>query len=207
MSLVVQYPTVIVVPNSSPAHTLPEFIAHAKASATTLTFATAGHGTGSHLVGELFKRTAGIQLTHVPYRGAAPALQGLIPGRVDSFFHNIAPVIPLMQQGQLRALAITTAKRVPAAPDLMTFAESGLPGFDASGWYAFYFPARTPVEIVRKAHADTVAALSDPKVRRRLEDLGLFVVGSTPEALAAYHKTEMERWGPIIKAAGITIRD
>ena len=207
VSLVVQYPTVIVVPNSSPTHTLPEFIAYAKASATTLTFATAGHGTGSHLVGELFKRTTGIELTHVPYRGAAPALQDLIPGRVDSFFNNIAPIIPLMQQGQLRALAVTTAKRVPAAPDVMTFAESGLPGFDASGWYAFYFPARTPVEIVRKAHADTVAALSDPKVRRRLEDLGLFVVGSTPEALAAYHKTEMERWGPIIKAAGITIRD
>jgi tripartite-type tricarboxylate transporter receptor subunit TctC len=207
VSLVVQYPTVIVVPNSSPARTLAEFIAHAKASAATLTFATAGHGTGSHLVGELFKRTAGIQLTHVPYRGAAPALQDLIPGRVDSFFNNIAPVIPLMQQGQLRALAITTAKRVPAAPDLMTFAESGLPGFDVSGWYAFYFPARTPAEIVRKAHADTVAALSDPKIRRRLEDLGLFVVGSTPEALAAYHKAEMERWGPIIKAAGITIRE
>ena len=207
VSLVVQYPTVIVVPNSSPARTLAEFIAYAKASATTLTFATAGHGTGSHLVGELFKRTAGIQLTHVPYRGAAPALQDLIPGRVDSFFNNIAPVIPLMQQGQLRALAITTAKRVPAAPDLMTFAESGLPGFDVSGWYAFYFPARTPAEIVRKAHADTVAALSDPKIRRRLEDLGLFVVGSTPEALAAYQRAETERWGPIIKAAGITIRD
>jgi tripartite-type tricarboxylate transporter receptor subunit TctC len=207
VSLVVQYPTVIVVPNSSPARTLPEFIAYAKASATTLTFATAGHGTGSHLVGELFKRTAGIELTHVPYRGAAPALQDLIPGRVDSFFNNIAPVIPLMQQGQLRALAITTAKRVPAAPDVMTFAESGLPGFDVSGWYAFYFPARTPAEIVRKAHADTVAALSDPKVKRRLEDLGLFVVGSTPEALAAYHKAETERWGPIIKAAGITIRE
>ncbi len=186
VSLVVQYPTVIVVPNSSPARTLAEFIAHARASPTTLTSATAGHGTGSHLVAELFKRTAGIEMTHVPYRGAAPALQDLIPGRVDSFFNNIAPVIPLMQQGQLRALAVT---------------------FDVSGWYAFYFPTKTPAEIVRKAHADTVAALADPKVRRRLEDLGLFVVGSTPEALAAYHKAEMDRWGPVIKAAGITIRD
>jgi tripartite-type tricarboxylate transporter receptor subunit TctC len=207
VSLVVQYPTVIVVPNSSPARTLKEFIALAKASATPMTFATAGHGTGSHLVGELFKRTAGIELTHVPYRGAAPALQDLIPGRVDSFFNNIAPVIPLMQQAQLRALGVTTAKRVPAAPEVTTFAESGLPGFDVSGWYAFYFPARTPAEIVRKAHADTVAALDDPKIRRRLEELGLFVVGSTPAALAAFHKAEMERWGPIIKSAGITIRE
>ena len=133
VSLVVQYPTVIVVPNSSPARTLAEFIDHAKTSPATLTFATAGHGTGSHLVGELFKRTAGIQLTHVPYRGAAPALQDLIPGRVDSFFNNIAPVIPLMAQGQLRALGVSTARRVPAAPEVTTFAESGVPGFDVSG--------------------------------------------------------------------------
>jgi tripartite-type tricarboxylate transporter receptor subunit TctC len=207
VSLVVQYPTVIVVPNSSPARSLAEFIALAKASPTTLTSATAGHGTGSHLVGELFKRTAGIELTHVPYRGAAPALQDLIPGRVDSFFNNIAPVIPLMQQGQLRALAVTTAKRVPAVPELMTFGESGLSGFDVSGWYAFYFPAKTPAEIVQKMHADTVAALADPRVKRRLEELGLFVVGSTPDALAAYQKAEMDKWGPVIKAAGITIRD
>ncbi len=207
VSLVVQYPTVIVVPNSSPARTLAEFIDHAKASPATLTFATAGHGTGSHLVGELFKRTAGIQLTHVPYRGAAPALQDLIPGRVDSFFNNIAPVIPLMAQGQLRALGVSTARRVPAAPEVTTFAELGVPGFDVSGWYAFYFPARTPAEIVRKAHVDTVTALDDPKVRRRLEELGLFVVGSTPDALAAHLKVEMERWGPIIKAAGLTIHD
>jgi tripartite-type tricarboxylate transporter receptor subunit TctC len=142
------------------------------------------------------------------YPIAAPRpLQDLIPGRVDSFFNNIAPVIPLMQQGQLRALAVTTAKRVPAAPELMTFEESGLSGFDVSGWYAFYFPAKTPAAIVRKAHVDTVTTLADPKVRRRLEELGLFVVGSTPEALAAYHKAEMERWGPVIKAARITIRD
>jgi tripartite-type tricarboxylate transporter receptor subunit TctC len=207
VSLVVQYPTVIAVPNSSPARTLAEFIAYAKTSATPLTFATAGHGTGSHLVGELFKRTAAIELTHVPYRGAAPALQDLIPGRVDSFFNNIAPVIPLMQQGQLRALGVSTARRVPAAPQVMTFAESGVPGFDVSGWYAFYFPANTPADIVRKAHADTVAALDDAKVRQRLEELGLFVVGSTPGALAAFHKTEMERWGPIIKAAGIAVHE
>jgi len=207
VSLVVQYPTVIVVPNSSPARTLAEFIAYAKTSPTTLTFATAGHGTGSHLVGELFKRTAGIELTHVPYRGAAPALQDLIPGRVDSFFNNIAPVIPLMQQGQLRALGVSTARRVPAAPEVMTFSESGVPGFDVSGWYAFYFPAKTPAKIVRKAHVDTATALDDAKVRQRLEELGLFVVGSTPEALAAFHKAEMERWGPIIKAARITIHE
>jgi tripartite-type tricarboxylate transporter receptor subunit TctC len=117
VTLVVQYPAALVVPNSSPAHSVKEFIAHAQANPGQVTFASPGHGTGPHLAGELFKRVAGIELTHVPYRGAAPALQDLVPGRVDSFFNNIAPIIPLMQQGQLRALAVTSAKRTPAAPD------------------------------------------------------------------------------------------
>jgi tripartite-type tricarboxylate transporter receptor subunit TctC len=106
VTLVVQYPAVLVVPNSSPTHSVKEFIAHAKANPGKVTFASPGHGTGPHLAGELFKRVAGIELIHVPYRGAAPALQDLVPGRVDSFFNNIAPIIPLMQQGQLRALAV-----------------------------------------------------------------------------------------------------
>ena len=205
VSLVVQYPTAVVVPNNSPAKTVAEFIAHAKANPGKVTFATPGHGTGPHLAGELFKRVAKIELTHVPYRGAAPALNDVIPGRVDSFFNNIAAVMPLMQQGQLRIIAVTTAKRTPAAPQIPTLAESGLPGFDVSGWYAFFVPAKTPAEIVRKIHADTVTALADPKVRGRLEELGLFVVGSTPDQLGAFLKAEMDKWGPVIKEAGIKV--
>ena len=144
VSLVVQYPVALVVPNSSPARTIGEFIAHANANKGKITFASPGYGTGPHLAGEMFKRVAGIELTHVPYRGAAPALQDLVPGRVDSLVNNIAPIVPLMQQGQLRVLAVTTAKRTPAAPDVPTLAESGLPGFDVSGWYAFFVPAKTP---------------------------------------------------------------
>jgi tripartite-type tricarboxylate transporter receptor subunit TctC len=132
VSLVVKYPVAFVVPNSSPAHSVKDFIAHAKANAGRITFASPGHGTGPHLAGELFKRVAGIELTHVPYRGAAPALQDVVPGRVDSFFNNIAPIVPLMQQGQLRALAVTSAQRTPAAPDLPTMTEAGLPGFEVS---------------------------------------------------------------------------
>jgi tripartite-type tricarboxylate transporter receptor subunit TctC len=203
VSLVVQYPVDIVVPNSSPARSIGEFIAHAKANKGKLTFASPGYGTGPHLAGEMFKRAAGIELTHVPYRGAAPALQDLIPGRVDSFVNNIAPIVPLMQQGQLRTLAVTTAKRTAAAPDVPTLAESGLSGFDVSGWYAFFVPAKTPMDIVRKMHADTAAALADPAVKARLEQLGLFVVGSTPEQLASFLKAEMDKWGPLIKEAGI----
>src|SRR4051794_16738410 len=183
VTLVVQYPAVLVVPNSSPAHSVKEFIAHAKANPGKVTFASPGYGTGPHLAGELFKRVAGIELTHVPYRGAAPALQDVIAGRVDSFFNNIAPLVPLMKEGQVRGLAVTTARRTPAMPDLPTLAEQGLAGFDVSGWYAFFVPAGTPGAVVRKMHADTVTALVDPKVRQRLEEIGLFVVGSSPEEL------------------------
>jgi tripartite-type tricarboxylate transporter receptor subunit TctC len=207
VSLVVQFPVVMVVPNVSPARTLAEFIALAKQNAGKLTYASPGYGTSPHLAAELFKRVAGIELTHVPYRGAAPALQDLIPGRVDSFFNNIAPVVPLMKDGQLRALAVTSAKRAPAVPDLVTMAESGLPGFDVSGWYAFFVPAKTPPDIVRKMHADTATALADPTVRRRLEELALFVVGSTPAELESFFAAEMAKWGPVIKAAGISIKE
>ena len=205
VSLVVQYPVAIAVPNSSPAKTVKEFIALAKANPGKVTFASPGIGTGPHLAGELFARVAGVQLTHIPYKGAAPAIIDLIPGRVDSLFNNVAPVLPLMQQGQARILAISTAQRTPAAPNLPTIAESGLAGFDVAGWYAFFVPAKTPPEIVRKIHADTVTALADPKIRGRLEEMGLFVVGSTPDQLAAYLKSELAKWGPVIKDAGIKV--
>jgi tripartite-type tricarboxylate transporter receptor subunit TctC len=207
VTLVVQYPSAMVVPNSSPARSVTEFTAYAKANKGTVRFASPGHGTSPHLAGELFKRAAGIEMTTVPYRGAAPAIQDVIPGRVDVFFNNIAPLLSLMQQGQLRALAVTTAKRTPAAPDLPTLAETGLTGFDVSGWYAFFVPANTPAAIVRKIYADTAAALADPPIKARLEQLGLFVIGSTPAELGQFLKSEMDKWGPVIKEAGISIRD
>ena len=206
VTTVVKYPIAIVVPNSSPARTVPEFIAYAKASPGR-TFATPGHGTGPHLVGELFKRSAGIELTHVPYRGAGPAINDLIPGRVDSFFNNIAPVVPLMQQGQVRIIGVTTDRRSAAAPDVLTLAESGLAGFDVSGWYAIFVPAGTPREFIGRMNADVSAALADPVVKGKLEALGLFVGASSPAELGSFVKAELERWGPVIKAAGITIRE
>jgi tripartite-type tricarboxylate transporter receptor subunit TctC len=206
VSSIVQYPTIVAIPNNSPAKTVQEFIAFAKANPGR-TFGTPGHGTGPHLAGELFKRLAGIELQHVPYRGAAPGLNDLIPGRIDSFFNNIAPVVPLMNQGQVRGLAVTTAKRSAAAPDVPTIAESGLPGFDVPGWYAIFVPAKTPNEIVTKMNADINTALADPGIKGRLEALGLFVGGSTPDALGTYLKAEIAKWGPIIKEAGISIKD
>src|SRR5215470_19826904 len=132
VSLICDYPNVMAVPVSSPARSVADFIAQAKASPGKMTFASSGHGTSVHLAGELFKRMAGIDILHVPYRGAGPALNDLLPGRVDVMFNNIGAVLPLIQGDKLRGLAVTTAKRSPAAPHLPTIAESGVPGFDVS---------------------------------------------------------------------------
>jgi tripartite-type tricarboxylate transporter receptor subunit TctC len=207
VSLICEYPNIMAVPMGSPARSVEDFIAYAKANPGKVTFASSGHGTSVHLSGELFKRMARVEMMHVPYRGAGPALNDLLPGRVDVMFNNIGAVLPLIQAGKLRGLAVTTAKRTPAAPQLPPIAEVGVPGFDVSSWYAFFAPAKTPPEILQKMHADTVAALADPVTKERLEQLGVVVVGSTPQALAAFLKSEMEKWGPVIKEAGISIRE
>jgi tripartite-type tricarboxylate transporter receptor subunit TctC len=207
ISLICEYPNIMAVPITSPARSVGDFIAYAKANKGTVTFASSGHGTSVHLSGELFKRMAGIEMLHVPYRGAGPALNDLLPGRVDVMFNNIGAVLPLIRGGKLRGLAVTTAKRTPAAPDLPPIAEAGIPGFDVSSWYALFAPARTAPEVVRKMHADTVAALSDPVTKERLEHLGVVVAGSTPAELATFLRSEMDKWGPVIKEAGISIRE
>jgi tripartite-type tricarboxylate transporter receptor subunit TctC len=207
VSLLCDYPNVMAVPISSPVRSVADFIAYANANKGKVTFASSGHGTSVHLSGELFRRMAGIEMIHVPYRGAGPALNDLLPGRVDVMFNNIGAVLPLIRAGKLRALAVTTAKRTPAAPELPPIAESGVPGFDVSSWYAVFTPAKTPPELVRKTNADTLAALADPATRARLEQLGVVVIGSTPEGLAAHLRSEMEKWGPIIREAGIKAGD
>jgi tripartite-type tricarboxylate transporter receptor subunit TctC len=203
VTLLCQYPNLMVVPNSSPAKSVQEFIAYAKANRGKVTFASSGAGTSTHLSGELFKRMSGIEMTHVPYRGATLALNDLIPGRIDMMFNTIGGLLPPVRNGQLRGLAVSTAERFPTAPEFPTVAESGLPGFDVPSWYAFFVPAKTPPDIVRRIHADTVAVLAEPAVKAKLELLGVVIVGSTPEMLAAQVKIETEKWGPIIKGAGI----
>jgi tripartite-type tricarboxylate transporter receptor subunit TctC len=207
VTLICTYPNIMAVPNSSPANSVQEFIAHAKANRGAITFASSGIGTSTHLAGELFKRMAGIEMTHVPYRGVAPAMNDLIPGRVDVMFNTIGGLLPQVRAGQLRGLAVSTAERFPTAPDLPTVAESGVPGFDVSAWYALFVPAKTPPDIIGKINTDTAAALFDPAVKAKLEPLGVLVGRSTPQQLAALLKSEMDKWGPIIKAAGIAIRD
>jgi tripartite-type tricarboxylate transporter receptor subunit TctC len=170
VTLIGLYPLVMVVPNSSPAHSVREFIAYAKTS--KLSYASSGHETSLHLAGELFKRRAGIEMTHVPYRGAGPAFNDLIPGRVDAMINFTSSSLPLVRQGQLRALAVTTAKRLSVAPEVPTMAEAGVEGVEVSSWSALFVPARTPQEIVRKIHTDMVAALAEPAVKEKLEQGG-----------------------------------
>jgi tripartite-type tricarboxylate transporter receptor subunit TctC len=202
VSLIVQYPVAMAIPNNSPFKTLAEFIAKAKAEPGKLTFGSPGHGAVPHLSAELFTRAAGIKMTLVPYRGAAPGIQDLIPGRIDSFFNNIAPMLPLSQQGQLRLLAVTTAKRSPMAPDLPAMGET-LPGYDVSGWYALFVPAKTPREIIDKMADAAKGVLTDQKLRKILDDQAMIVVCSSPDELGAFHKAEMAKWGPLIKEAGL----
>ena len=203
VTLMCLYPNIMAVPNSSPYHSVPAFIAAAKAEPGKLSYASSGIGTSLHLCGELFKRLAGVNLTHIPYRGAGPALNDLIPGRVDAIFANFPSTLPYVQNKQLRGLAVTTAARQPEVPELPTIAESGVPGFDVSSWFALFVAAKTPPEIVAQLHRDAVAALHHPPVKQRYAQLGATVVASTPAELAAHLKSEMERWGPVIKAAGI----
>jgi tripartite-type tricarboxylate transporter receptor subunit TctC len=204
VSLLCDYPNVMAVPINLPVHSVTEFIDYAKANRGKISFASSGHGTSVHLSGELFKRMAGIEMLHVPYRGAGPAFNDLIPGRVHVMFNNTGAVLPLIAGGKLRGLAVTSAKRWPGVPNLPTISEAGVPGFDVTSWYGFFAPAKTPPEIIRKLHADTVAALNDPPIRQKLEGLGVGVIGSTPAELGAYLKAEMAKWGPVIKEAGIT---
>ena len=197
-------PALMCVPNSSPARSVTEFIAYAGRIPAKSTFASSGAGTAIHLSGQLLKRVAGIEMTHVPYRGGAPALADLIPGRIDFMFNVISSVLPQVRAGQMRGLAVTSTRRVPAAPDFPTMAEAGLPGFDLAAWFGLFVPAKTPPEIVRKMHADSVTALADPGVRDRLEQLGVLLAASTPEEFVTYLKGELNKWGPVIKEAGIT---
>ena len=203
VTLVSEQPCVMIVPNSSPVHSVAEFIAHAKANTGKITYASAGHGTSPHLCGELFKRSTGIDMTHVPYRTGAQ--QDLIAGHVDVMF-AVAP-FALLQAGRARGLAVTSAKRDAAAPQLPTVAESGVAGFDVAPWWGLLVPARTPSAIAVKIHADTVRILAEPEIKNKMLALGSTPVGSTPEELARHLKAEMAKWGPVIRDAKITIDD
>ena len=193
---------VLVVHPSVPALSIKELIALAKSKPGQLTFGSPGNGTPQHLAGQLFNTMAGVEMLHVPYKGAVPALTDLIGGQVSMIFSSMPPALPLVKTGKIRALGVTSATRSPAAPAIPTITESGLPGYEVNNWYGILAPRGTPKEIVSKLNAEIVKILNMPDVKESLAVQGAEPVSGTPEQFAAYIKEETEKWAKIVKYSG-----
>jgi len=197
-------PNILVVPNDLPVKSVQELVTYAKANPGKVSFASAGVGTTQHLAGELFKTIAKVDIQHVPYRGATPAITDLLGGRISMFFGPPSSLLGLVKEGKVRALAVTSAQRFPAAPDLPTMIEAGYPGFVAVlsvGWMA---PAGTPKDVIDSIYKDTAKALAAPDVRERLQKIGTEPMGTSPAEFAADIQREVPQWAEVIKAAGLT---
>jgi len=200
-------PLVLVVHPSVPARSVNDIIALAKAKPGTINFGSGGLGTTPHMTGELFASVAGIKLTHVAYRGEAPAINDLIGGKIPLLFANLSAVIGNIRVGQLRALAVTSAQRTAVAPEIPTVAEAGLPGFAAATWFALVAPAGTPGELLTLLNGQVKRALAEPDVKRRFADLGMTAEDSTPDGLDAYIRSEIAKWTKVIRDADIRAPD
>jgi tripartite-type tricarboxylate transporter receptor subunit TctC len=193
---------ILVVNPGLPVNSMAELIALAKANPGKLNFASSGHGLAAHLAGELFKAEAKVDLVHVPYKGAAPALQDVIAGHVQMMFATASSVVPHIRDGKVRALGVTTLRRTAVLPDIPTIDELGLKGFDATTWHGLVAPAHTPKDVVAALHGALAASLDDPGVKKSLADLGVDIMGGTPDDFAAYIKSEIPKWTAIVKASG-----
>ena len=198
-------PTMLVVHNGVPVKGFKELVALAKAQPGVLTFASSGSGSLPHMAAELFKSVVGLDIQHIPYKGAVAAIPDLLGGRITMLFSNMSVALPLVRDGKLRALAVTSLKRAPAAPNLPTVAESGYPGFEFTNWNGLLAPAGTSAAIVRKLHLETVKALALPDLRAKLADLGLQEFGSSPGEFSTAIKSEIPKWAKLIKDAGIKV--
>jgi tripartite-type tricarboxylate transporter receptor subunit TctC len=194
-------PLVLVVNPNFPAKNVQELIDLAKANPGKYSYASSGNGTPIHLSGELFKSMAGIDLVHVPYKGAAPALVDVMGDHVPMMFDNLPPSLEHIRSGKLRALGVTTGERAPSVPELPTIAET-VPGYETYSWNALFAPAGTPRAVIDRLNAAALAALADPEVTAKFEDLSIESVGSTPEQLAAHVEAELAKWAPIVKSTG-----
>lgn len=203
VSLVATTPNMLVINNEVPAKTLRELIDLGKKEGK-MSFASSGSGTSIHVSGELFKSMTGIDMTHIPYKGRASAIPDLLGGRVTMMFDNMPSSLPLVREGKLRALGVTSLKRASAAPEIPTLAESGLPGFEAVSWFAVFAPAGTPKAIVDKLQMEISRILKLPDIAKRLTDIGLEPIGSTAEELASYQRTEIVKWAKVVKDSGAT---
>ena len=200
--LVAGVPNVLVVHPSLPVNSTQEVIAYAKANPGKLNFASSGNGTSIHLSGELFKTMTGVQMTHVPYKGSAPALTDLVGGQVQLMFDNLPSSLQFIKAGKLRALAVTSASRSATLPELPTLAESGLPGFEASSWFGLLAPAGTPNDVVAKINGAVATWLASVEAKERLAAQGAIIAGGAPDAFQAHITAETAKWAKVVKASG-----
>ena len=205
LSLLASAPFVLLAHPSVPAQSVKELIALARQRPGQLNFGSSGLGIATHLAGEMFKLMARVDIVHIPYKGAAPALTDLIGGQIELLFNNVISAMPHVRSGRLRALAVTSKTRSHALPQVPAVAEAGLPDYEASVWYAVLAPARAPAPVLTRLHGEFVKALQQPRVQDRLASDGASIVGSTPEVLARTIEADLARWGKVIKQNGISL--
>jgi tripartite-type tricarboxylate transporter receptor subunit TctC len=202
---VLSAPNVLVVPGNSPFNTVKDLIAFAKANPGKLDFASSGGGASVHLSGELFKQIAGIEMTHIPYKGTGSLLPDLIAGTVSMSFPNLPSAMPMIQNGKLKALGVTTAKRSGAAPNINTLAEAGVTGYDMSTWYGLIGPANMPADVVKRLNQELRNVLQDPQVRSKMISQGVDPVSGTPEAFATFIQDETKSWAQLLKKIKVDV--
>jgi len=200
VSFLASTPNLLVVNNNVPAKTVKELIA--LAGKTPLTFGSSGSGTSIHLSGELFNTLAGVKMQHIPYKGRAQAIPDLLGGRISMIFDNMPSALPLVKSGDIRAIAVTSATRSPAAPNIPTIAEAGLPGFEATSWFALMAPAGMPKDVLARINAETIRVMTLPDVKEKLSTLGLDAAPASPESLASLIQVETVKWAKVVKESG-----
>jgi tripartite-type tricarboxylate transporter receptor subunit TctC len=205
VTLTARFALILVTSLNVPWTTVPEFIAAAKAAPGSIDYASPGAGSPHHLAMELFRQSAGITLTHVPYKGGGPAAQDLLAGRIPVMFLDLTTMAPQLKAGKIKALAVSTDKRIAAFPDLPAVAEVGVPGYDASAWQGLSVPAGTPAAVIARLNAAFAKAAADEPTRQRLADLGTEFVNGTPEQMAAFIRSETAKWSRTIRTANITL--
>ena len=203
VTLVATTPNLLVVHPSLPVRTVKDLVALAKAKPGSVNYASSGSGSAGHLAGELFKRVAHIDMVHIPYKGAAPALTDVVAGQAQLYFTSPISATPFVKGGRLRMVAVTSLKRSPSLPDIPTVAESGYPDFDVVSWWGILTPAGVPKEIIAKLHTEIVKVLALPEIKTKFADQGADVASDTPDHFAAYIKTEIAKWAKLIKELGV----
>ena len=205
VALGAKVPNLLVINPKVPVNSVKELVEYANKNPGKLNFASSGSGTSIHMTGELFKINTKIDVSHIPYKGSSPAMTDLVGGQVQFMFDNMPSALPLVQSGKLRALAVTSPKRSPAAPDVPTMAEAGFEGFDVSSWFGLMAPAKTPDAVVQKLNAAVAKALAKPELQKRLADLGSTSQSMTSAEFSDFVKNEVKVWGGVVKASGAQV--